>query len=124
MPAGTLYEQIGGKPAVEAAVDLFYRKILADPSLKPFFDGVDMAKQRNHQKAFLTYAFGGLPNYPGRNMREAHKTMVQEKGMTDSHFNAVAKHLEATLQELGVPADLVAEVMAIAASTRDEVLNR
>ena len=35
----SLYEAIGGRPALVAAVDLFYRRILADPELSPFFPG-------------------------------------------------------------------------------------
>jgi hemoglobin len=45
-----------------------------------------------------------------------------EKGLNEDHFNAVATHLQATLEELDVPADLVGEVMSIAASTHDDVL--
>ena len=30
MPTATLYEKIGGEKAIDAAVDLFYRKVLAD----------------------------------------------------------------------------------------------
>ena len=55
-----LYQEIGGEPAVNAAVDLFYRKVLKDDRMKRFFDGVDMDKQAAKQKAFLTMAFGGL----------------------------------------------------------------
>ena len=33
----TLFERVGGVPAIKAAVDLFYEKVLADPTLKPFF---------------------------------------------------------------------------------------
>jgi len=115
----SLYDRLGGKDAVNAAVDIFYTKVLADPLLAPFFGEVDMVKQRNHQKMFLTYAFGGLPTYEGKNMREAHKHM----DLNDDHFGAVAGHLQATLEELNVPADLIGEVMAIAASTHDDVLN-
>jgi truncated hemoglobin YjbI len=31
---------------VDAAVDIIYNKVLADPSIKHFFDGVDMQTQR------------------------------------------------------------------------------
>ena len=40
------------------------------------------------------------------------------------HFDAVAGHLKDTLAELGVPEDVVGEVMDIAGGTRDDVLNR
>ena len=119
----TLFEKLGGKDAVEAAVDIFYQKVLADDRISRFFETVDMERQRGKQKAFLTYAFGGAPNYPGKSLREGHAHLV-EKGLNDSHFDAVAGHLQATLEELGVPADLVGEVMAIAGSTREDVLGR
>ena len=120
----TLFEKLGGKPAVEAAVDLFYEKILVDNRINHFFEGIDMKRQRAKQKVFLTYAFGGAPNYSGASMRKAHERLVKEKGLNDSHFDAVAENLQVTLQELGIPANLISEVMTIAASTRDDVLNR
>lgn len=120
----TLYDRLGGKPAVEAAVDLFYDKLLADDRVKHFFDGIDMARQRSHQKAFMTYAFGGMQTYEGRSMREAHKKLVEEKGLNEDHFIAVAENLVMTLHELNVPADLIEEVVTIVASTKDDVLNR
>jgi len=66
-------------------------------------------------------AFGGPNNYSGLDMRAAHAPLVA-KGLNEAHFTAVAGHLQATLEELGVPADLIGEVMAIAASTHDDVL--
>src|ERR1700693_4633273 len=65
-----LYEEIGGEAAVNAAVDVFYRKVLKDERIKHFFDGVDMDKQASKQKAFLTMAFGGPHNYTGLDMRK------------------------------------------------------
>lgn len=118
----SLYEQIGGEAAVDAAVDLFYRKVLGDDSISGFFDTTDMDNQRAKQKSFLTMVFGGPNNYTGKDMRTAHAPLV-EKGLNESHFNAVAGHLQATLSELGVPDDLAGQVMAIAASTHDDVLN-
>jgi hemoglobin len=100
-------------------VDIFYRKVLSDPIISHFFDTVDMERQAAKQKAFLTVAFGGPNHYSGKDMREAHKHM----SLTEEHFNAVAGHLASTLQDLNVPADLIDQVMAIAASTHDDVLN-
>lgn len=120
----TLFEKIGGEAAVDAAVDLFYTKVLADDRIKHFFVNTDMVKQARHQKIFLTYAFGGLPNYSGRSMRAAHKDLVDNMGLNDTHFDAVIELLGATLQELGVADDLIQQVAAIGESTRKDVLNR
>lgn len=115
----SLFDRLGGRDAVNAAVDIFYTKVMSDPLLMPLFDGVDMKRQAAKQKAFLTYAFGGAPNYDGSSMRKAHAHL----DLNDDHFNAVAGHLQSTLEELGVAEDLIGEVMTIAASTHDDVLN-
>ena len=120
----TLYEKLGGEAAVNAAVDIFYRKVLADDRINHFFEGIDMEKQAAKQKAFLTFAFGGPNNYTGHDMRKAHERLVKEKGLSDEHFDAVMENLGATLQELNVPAELIQEAAAIAESTRNDVLGR
>ena len=45
----SLYTRIGGATAVQGTLDVFYKKVLADPLLSPFFEGVDMEKQRKKQ---------------------------------------------------------------------------
>ena len=119
----SLYDRIGGEAAVNAAVDIFYRKVLADDRIKEFFDDVDMDRQAAKQKAFLTMVMGGPNNYTGKDMREGHAHLVK-RGLNDSHFDAVMEDLGATLQELNVPAEFIAEAAAIAESTRNDVLNR
>ncbi|MGD8641342.1 MAG: group 1 truncated hemoglobin [Gammaproteobacteria bacterium] len=114
---------MGGEPAVDAAVDIFYRKVLADDRINQFFDGIDMDRQAAKQKAFLTFAFGGPNNYSGKDMRDGHAHLV-ERGLNDSHFDAVMENLGATLKELNVPDELIAEAAAIAESTRSDVLGR
>lgn len=125
MPDSTtpLFEQLGGQPAVEAAVDIFYRKVLSDDRISHFFEDVDMDRQRGKQKAFLTMAFGGPHNYTGKDMRSAHARLVA-MGLNDSHFDAVVELLGQTLQELNVPQNLIAHVAGIAESVRPEVLGR
>ena len=119
----TLYDKLGGEAAVNAAVDIFYRKVLADYRINRFFDNTDMDTQLAKQKAFLTMAFGGPNNYTGTDMRTAHAKLV-EKGLDGSHFDAVAGHLNDTLNELKVPQDLISQVMAIAGGTRNDVLGK
>ena len=119
----SLYERIGGEAAVNAAVDLFYRKVLADDRINNWFERIDMEKQHGKQKAFLTFALGGPNSYTGKDMRDGHAHLVA-KGLNDSHFDAVMENLGATLKELGVPDDLIAEAAAIAESTRNDVLGK
>lgn len=122
-PAQTLYEQLGGEAAVNAAVDLFYRKVLTDDRISHFFDDVDMDHQIAKQKAFLTMVFGGPVAYSGKDMRTGHAHLVQ-RGLNDSHVDAVIELLGETLSELGVPQEAIAKVAGIAESVRGDVLNR
>lgn len=119
----SLYERIGGEAAVNAAVELFYRKVLNDHRINRFFDDTDMDIQIAKQKAFFTMAFGGPNSYTGQDMRNAHAHLVK-MGLDDSHFDAVMEHLGASLTELKVPKDLIAEAAAIAESTRNDVLGK
>lgn len=121
--AESLYQQLGGAAAVNAAVDIFYRKVLADERINRFFQGVNMEAQVAKQRAFLTMAFGGPNNYTGADMRTAHARLVAN-GLDDSHVDAVIDDLKATLQELKVPGYLIPQVIDIAESVRDDVLGR
>ena len=119
----SLFESIGGEGAVDAAVDIFYRKVLADHRISRFFDDVDMEEQISKQKAFLTMAFGGPAKYSGLDMKEGHKHLVA-RGLNDSHVDAVIELLGGTLKELNVPAELISQVAGIAESVRGQVLGR
>tara|TARA_B110000858_G_C17809687_1_gene480419 strand:+ start:8364 stop:8504 length:141 start_codon:yes stop_codon:yes gene_type:complete len=41
----TLFEEIGGEAAVDAAVNVFYRIVLADERINRFFEDTDMERQ-------------------------------------------------------------------------------
>jgi len=118
-----LFDEIGGAPAVAAAVEVFYRKMLMDDRVAHFFDDTDMERQIAKQGAFLTMAFGGPNNYTGKDLREGHRHLV-DRGMNDTHVDVVIEHLGQTLRELGVGEGQIAQVAAIANSVRDDVLCR
>jgi hemoglobin len=117
----SLYHKLGGKPALDAVVESFYVKVLADNRIKHFFEDVNMNKQRRKQKEFLAAAFGGPIPWTGKDMRKAHANIP---GLNETHFNAVAENLQKTLAEFKIKQELIDQVMAIAASTRNDVLNR
>ena len=121
--ANSLFERIGGDDALSAAVGKFYSKVNNDDRINGFFEDVDMTKQMRKMKSFLSYAFGSITPFNGKSMREAHAHLVK-KGLNDSHFDAVKEHLQNTLYELSVSEDIIAEVLAITESTRNDVLNK
>jgi len=119
----SLYEQLGGETAFEAAVESFYRKVLSDERVAHFFDDVDMDRQMAKQKAFLIMVTGGPNRYTGRDMRAAHAPLLS-RGLNDSHVDVIIEHLGKTLGELGAAPEQIQGVAALADSFRDDVLGR
>ena len=119
----SLFERIGGQEAIDATVNVFYTKVLNDNRINHFFENTDLNHLFNKQKEFLTLAFGGPSSYDGKGLREAHKHLV-EKGLNESHFEAVIENLGTTLKELKVPDELIEEAAGIALSVKNDVLNQ
>ena len=118
-----LYTRIGGDQAVRAALDAFYDKVLADESLRSFFDGVDVDRLKDRQASFMAMALGGPNHYDGRDLRTAHR-LPRARGLDEERFERFLVHFRATLEELGLDPDTTDEVMAITYSGKDEVLDR
>ena len=115
----SLYARLGGGAAVSAAVEQFYRRVLDDPDLAPFFQGVTMKWLMGSQTRFFTQALGGPAKYKGQGMKEAHAHLQIEQ----RHFDAVAGHLVATLAALGVEGPLIEEVVGAIAPLAPEIVN-
>ncbi|MBO0767072.1 MAG: group 1 truncated hemoglobin [Solirubrobacterales bacterium] len=116
--AATIYDAIGGEPAVNAAVESFYEKVWADPDLLEYFATADRERLKGHQRAFLTTALGGPTAYAGKSMAEAHKG----RGISAAAFDRVVEHLVATLKELGVGEDTVSAIGAKLGPLKPEVV--
>lgn len=119
----SLFQRLGGESAIEAAVIGFYERVMSDPTLAPFFDGLDMGAQIKKQIAFMTMAFGGPTRYTGRDLRTAHARLV-ERGLNDSHFDSVQIHLRTTLEELDIDPMTIDEIAGIVEATRRDVLGK
>ncbi|MEM9458817.1 MAG: group 1 truncated hemoglobin [Myxococcota bacterium] len=117
----SLYERLGGDVALQAAVASFYEKVMADPSLSPFFADVAMEVQIKKMIGFMRMAMGGPHDYTGKDLRTAHIRLVQ-RGLASEHFDGIVDHFEATLVELGIDGDLIAQALELVASTHGDVL--
>ncbi len=118
-----LFTRLGGHAAINTAVEIFYSKVIRDPHVKMFFEGVDINQQIEKQKGFLIVAFGGAACYSGKDLRGAHASLV-ERGLVSSHFDSVMQHLRSTLEDMNVEKSLIDEVLKIVEQTRHEVLGR
>ena len=115
----TIYHAIGGRAAVTAAVDGLYGRLLADPEVAPLFPRGASPRHRAFVVTVLGEALGGPERYRGPDLVGAHRGL----GITDAHFDRAAGHLDATLEELGVPRDLADQIIAIVASLRPAVVS-
>ncbi|MEA2297084.1 MAG: hemoglobin [Solirubrobacteraceae bacterium] len=103
-PVSSLYEQVGGAPAVELLVDRFYERLWADASLQKYFAAIDRTELKRHQRMFLNLALGGGDDYTGRPLGEAHRDLK----IDDVAFDKVAEHLTVTMRELEIdPAAII-----------------
>ena len=114
----SVYEAIGGRAALVAAVDNFYGRLLADPILGPFFPGGVGPKHRAYVVTALGEALGGPERYRGPDITGAHRGL----GISDAHFDRAAAHLGATLDQLGVPGDLAERIVGVVAGLRPAVV--
>jgi len=117
-----LYDLIGGKQTIWAATEAFYRRVLADDNLSPFFTSTDMAQLRGRQSMFISMLLGGRIVYIGKDIAAAH-AHARQQGLNDVHFDRFLKHFREALNEVGVQADKVDKVMKLLESRRSAVLN-
>jgi hemoglobin len=116
---GSIYEQLGGKAAVEAAVDDFYHRVLGDETLRPYFAGIDLDRLKRHQRAFLSVVLGHAgEGYAGRSMAAAHADLK----VSDHAFDQVVGHLAGTLTSLGVDGTTIETIADRLAPLRAEIV--
>ena len=109
-----IYQAIGGRAAVTAAVDGLYGRIIADPVLGRFFPQGVAAKHRAYVVTILGEALDGPERYRGPDLVQAHRGL----GITDADFDRTAALLIETLDDLGVPGHLADHVVGIVAGLR------
>lgn len=122
----SLYERIGGEPAIRKVVDEFVAKAAANPAVdftrggkwNPTEGNVKVLK--THLVNFLGRAFGGPQKYTGRSMKVAHAGMM----ITQAQFNALAADLQTVLEANKVPKAEINEIMKIAASTAGDIIEK
>jgi hemoglobin len=114
----SIYDEIGGRPAVAAAVDDLYARILSDEQLAHYFDGLDMTRQKAHLRAFVAAALGGPSVYAGRDMQAAHAGL----GIDGAAFDRVVRHLAAALGGLGVRTETITAIADALAPLRGQIV--
>ncbi|MBV1852757.1 group I truncated hemoglobin [Catellatospora tritici] len=110
----SLYELIGGAPAVREAVSRLYTYLLADEHLRGYFDGVDVATLKGHMAQLLTFVLGGPGTYPVERLQPAHARL----DISGEHFDRTAQYVAGVLFELHVPMDIILQIGEILGGVR------
>jgi truncated hemoglobin YjbI len=114
----SLYERVGGDPAIRAVMDGFFARILGDPELAPIFERVNIERHSRRTAAFVAAATGGPTPWAGRDMESAHRALR----VTNEQFDRVAGHLNDTLAAMSVPEPLAGELLILVGSLRAQIV--
>jgi hemoglobin len=116
----SIFEAIGGEPALVAVVDDFYERVLADPQLAGFFAGANMPKLKGRQVEFFAAALGGPDIYTGGTMRDVHAG----RGISQADFDKVAFHLVNSLAAAGVAGETINQIAAAVTPLAGDIVSR
>ena len=114
----SLFDRLGQEAGIRTAVDDFYVRVVADPQLAPYFEGIDLPRLRRHQTALLVQVTGGPVGYSGRDLAEGHAGL----GITPADFDRVVGHLVDTLTALGVSGADIGAVGEALTAHRDDIV--
>lgn len=114
----SLYDRLGGEPAVSAVVDDFAKNVLADDRINKKFAKTNATRLVANLKSFVCFATGGPCKYEGRDMTVAHKHM----GTTAGEFNALVEDLVKTLDKFKVQEKEKGELLGALAGLKSQIV--
>jgi hemoglobin len=114
----SLYQRLGGSPAVVAVIDDFVGRCAGDARINQKFARTDVPRLKQMLVDQVTAATGGPATYSGRSMAETHGGM----GVTAGEFDALVADLVATLDGFSVPAAEQQELLGILAPLRGDIV--
>ena len=114
----SLFERLGGKPAVEAVVDDFLGRVAKDEKINYGFAVGHLPRTRQRLIELVCAGTGGPCVYSGRDMKSAHAGMR----ITGAQWDALVGHLVATLEKFKVPAQEKGELLAILGPMRGVIV--
>jgi len=120
MTEQSLYDRLGGKPAITAVVDDFVGRVAADNRINGKFANADLPRLKMMLVDQICQASGGPCTYTGRDMKTAHAGM----GINGSEFDALVRDLVATLNKFKVPEREKNELLAALGPMRNDIVER
>ena len=116
----SLYDRLGGKPAITAVIDDFVGNVAADPRINRRFATADIPRLKRMLVDQVCEATGGPCRYTGASMVDAHRGM----NITETEFNALVDDLVKSLDKFKVPAQEKTELLTALGSMKGQIVGR
>jgi len=121
----SLYDRLGGKPAITAVVDEFVSRVAADSRINGFFkataaDPARLAKFKANLVDQICQGSGGPCKYMGKDMKTAHAGM----GISDADFNALVEDLVGALDKFKVPTKEKNDLLGILGPMKPDIVEK
>ncbi len=116
----SLYERLGGMPAIESVMAELTRQIAKDDRINGFFIGADLQRVEYLLSQQVCAAAGGPCVYSGRSMLDVHTGM----NITEVQFNALVEDLIKSLNAHNVRAREQQELLRLLGGMKEDIVNR
>lgn len=114
----SLYDRLGGKPAITAVVEQFVANVAADGRINNRFATTDIPRLKGHLVDQVCQATGGPCRYQGRDMKATHLGMQ----ISSADFGALVQDLVAALERFNVPAGEKGELLALLGPLKKDIV--
>lgn len=116
----SLYERLGGLPAIESVMAGLTQNIAKDERINGFFIGADLKRVEYKLAQQVCAATGGPCTYTGGSMLKVHTGM----NITEAQFNALVEDLIKSLNTHGVRQREQDELLRALGSMKEDIVNR
>ena len=114
----SLYDRLGGKPAITAVIEQFVANVANDKRINDRFATTDIPRLKKNLVDQVCTASGGPCLYTGRDMKTTHAGMR----ITTADFNALVEDLIASLDKFKVPEAEKKELLGILGPMKTDIV--
>ena len=120
----TFYDAVGGEPTFRRLVAGFYRRVAADPVLRPLYPEEDLSGAEERLRLFLMQYWGGPHTYSERRGHPALRMRHARFAIGPAERDAWLRHMTAAVQDLDLPPELAAPLLEYVTMAARALVNR